>query len=194
MFETVRKTLCVCSLSAFIADPFYRPRAHRYCECFASGLHCNSCNCSNCCNNLENTTVRQEAVEATLERNPNAFRPKIAPIPGAAEDADGAGRHNKVRIRFQIQDWYFPFSQANLIIKTCVKCEFRAVTARKAVVSRNTASAFKRTFSVQTFAGMLRCLSGNIKVRQKFCSRLTSIFFPADVSTAKTLKDLLSAC
>jgi len=66
-----------------------------YCECFASGLHCNSCNCSNCCNNLENTTVRQEAVEATLERNPNAFRPKIAPIPGAAEDADGAGRHNK---------------------------------------------------------------------------------------------------
>ena len=44
----------------------------------------------------ENAAVRQEAVEATLERNPNAFRPKIAPKPGAAEDADGAGRHNKV--------------------------------------------------------------------------------------------------
>jgi len=79
-------------------------------------------------------------------------------------------------------------------MQTALEDTIRAVTARKAVVSRNTASAFKRTFSVQTFAGMLRCLSGNIKVRQKFCSRLTSIFFLADVSTAKTLKDLLSAC
>jgi hypothetical protein len=36
-------------------------------------------------------------VEATLERNPNAFRPKIAPSPGAEENAEGIGRHNKVR-------------------------------------------------------------------------------------------------
>lgn len=36
----------------------------------------------NCCNNVENETVRQEAVEATLERNPNAFRPKIFSSPG----------------------------------------------------------------------------------------------------------------
>lgn len=104
--------------------PLLSYSAHRYCECFASGLHCNSCNCSNCCNNLENTTVRQEAVESTLERNPNAFRPKIAPIPGAAEDADGAGRHNKVRISFQIAPRFVSlpyFSQANLIFKNRVK-------------------------------------------------------------------------
>lgn len=69
-----------------------------YCECFASGLHCDSCNCANCCNNPENATVRQQAVEATLERNPNAFRPKIAPSLGAEDDADAVGRHNKVRI------------------------------------------------------------------------------------------------
>ncbi|KAK9837397.1 hypothetical protein WJX84_011655 [Apatococcus fuscideae] len=48
-----------------------------YCECFASGRYCDSCNCVNCCNNRENETVRQAAVEAILERNPNAFRPKI---------------------------------------------------------------------------------------------------------------------
>jgi hypothetical protein len=42
--------------------------------------------------------VRQEAVEATLERNPNAFRPKIAPSLGAEEDAEGLGRHNKVGV------------------------------------------------------------------------------------------------
>jgi hypothetical protein len=35
------------------------------------------CNCVNCCNNKESEQVRQAAVEAILERNPNAFRPKI---------------------------------------------------------------------------------------------------------------------
>lgn len=30
---------------------------------------------------MENESVRQEAVEATLERNPNAFRPKIFSSP-----------------------------------------------------------------------------------------------------------------
>lgn len=53
-----------------------------YCECFASGNYCGpECNCLSCCNNAENEATRQEAVEATLERNPNAFRPKIAPSP-----------------------------------------------------------------------------------------------------------------
>ena len=50
----------------------------RYCECFASGIYCDGCNCVNCYNNVENEAARREAVEATLERNPNAFRPKIA--------------------------------------------------------------------------------------------------------------------
>jgi Tesmin/TSO1-like CXC domain, cysteine-rich domain len=72
-----------------------------YCECFASGQYCEPgvCNCTNCFNNrvsaLENAVapqrlsrfvftvqdneqLRAEAVEATLERNPAAFRPKIA--------------------------------------------------------------------------------------------------------------------
>ncbi|KAL9267752.1 tesmin/TSO1-like CXC 5-like protein [Drosera capensis] len=49
-----------------------------YCECFASGVYCEGCNCINCFNNFENDAARREAVEATLERNPNAFRPKMA--------------------------------------------------------------------------------------------------------------------
>ena len=48
-----------------------------YCECFASGRYCDHCNCQNCCNNRDHEAVRQQAVEAILERNPNAFRPKI---------------------------------------------------------------------------------------------------------------------
>jgi protein lin-54 len=48
-----------------------------YCECFASGRYCSSCNCSNCMNNKEHEAARSKAVETILERNPNAFRPKI---------------------------------------------------------------------------------------------------------------------
>lgn len=48
-----------------------------YCECFASGRYCDNCNCLSCFNNKDNEAVRQAAVEAILERNPNAFRPKI---------------------------------------------------------------------------------------------------------------------
>lgn len=57
-----------------------------YCECFASGVYCDGCNCNNCCNNVENEAARRDAVEATLERNPNAFRPKIASSPHGIRD------------------------------------------------------------------------------------------------------------
>ncbi|GAB4837249.1 hypothetical protein Ancab_002152 [Ancistrocladus abbreviatus] len=58
-----------------------------YCECFAAGTYCDGCNCLNCHNNIENEAARQEAVGATLERNPNAFRPKIASSPNGSQDA-----------------------------------------------------------------------------------------------------------
>ncbi|CAH9131313.1 unnamed protein product [Cuscuta epithymum] len=81
-----------------------------YCECFASGIYCDGCNCGNCFNNVENEAARREAVEATLDRNPNAFRPKIASSPHGIRDSrvlsqlktkeeagDGSilGKHNK---------------------------------------------------------------------------------------------------
>jgi hypothetical protein len=57
----------------------------RYCECFAAGIYCDGCNCINCHNNVDNETARQEAVGITLERNPNAFKPKIASSPQKPE-------------------------------------------------------------------------------------------------------------
>lgn len=48
-----------------------------YCECFASGVYCFGCNCQGCHNNPENDDKRKRAIEQTLERNPQAFRPKI---------------------------------------------------------------------------------------------------------------------
>ncbi|WIA30107.1 hypothetical protein OEZ86_000202 [Tetradesmus obliquus] len=72
-----------------------------YCECFASGRYCDNCNCLSCFNNKESEAVRQSAVEAILERNPNAFRPKIQTADGDTHPQsvrnapDGSVRHSK---------------------------------------------------------------------------------------------------
>ncbi|XP_077542224.1 uncharacterized protein LOC144154952 isoform X2 [Haemaphysalis longicornis] len=62
-----------------------------YCDCFANGEFCHSCNCNNCFNNLEHEEERQKAIGACLERNPNAFRPKI----GKGKEGDLERRHTK---------------------------------------------------------------------------------------------------
>ncbi|PSN52120.1 hypothetical protein C0J52_04310, partial [Blattella germanica] len=61
-----------------------------YCDCFANGEFCHMCNCNNCFNNLEHEEDRQRAIKSCLERNPNAFRPKIGK--GVIGDER---RHNK---------------------------------------------------------------------------------------------------
>ncbi|XP_058795737.1 protein lin-54 homolog isoform X2 [Phymastichus coffea] len=63
-----------------------------YCDCFANGEFCHMCNCNNCSNNLGNEEERQRAIKSCLERNPNAFRPKIGK---ARETGDDIRRHNK---------------------------------------------------------------------------------------------------
>ncbi len=69
-----------------------------YCECFANGVYCNTssaaaadvdlayrCHCQGCCNNVQQEKTRREAIEATLDRNPHAFRPKIISLEGGGE-------------------------------------------------------------------------------------------------------------
>ncbi|XP_076971583.1 tesmin isoform X4 [Tamandua tetradactyla] len=62
-----------------------------YCDCFASGDFCNNCNCNNCCNNLQHEIERFKAIKACLDRNPEAFQPKI----GKGKLGDIKPRHNK---------------------------------------------------------------------------------------------------
>ncbi|KAM3965852.1 uncharacterized protein ACR2FA_000180 [Aphomia sociella] len=64
-----------------------------YCDCFANGEFCNRCNCNNCHNNLENEELRQKAIRACLDRNPNAFRPKIGKSKTGGPEI--IRRHNK---------------------------------------------------------------------------------------------------
>ncbi|KAG7312098.1 hypothetical protein JYU34_001550 [Plutella xylostella] len=64
-----------------------------YCDCFANGEFCNRCNCTNCHNNLDNEEQRQKAIRGCLDRNPNAFRPKIGKA--RAGGPEPVRRHNK---------------------------------------------------------------------------------------------------
>ncbi|CAA0810573.1 Protein tesmin/TSO1-like CXC 5 [Striga hermonthica] len=64
-----------------------------YCECFASGVYCDGCNCIKCHNTIEHEADRKASIETVLERNPNAFRPKIANSPHGV--ADASVEHNK---------------------------------------------------------------------------------------------------
>ncbi|XP_031256609.1 protein tesmin/TSO1-like CXC 5 [Pistacia vera] len=70
-----------------------------YCECFAAGIFCDGCNCVNCHNNVEHEAARKEAVETTLERNPHAFRPKIASSPHASQDAREDARDAQLAVK-----------------------------------------------------------------------------------------------
>lgn len=53
-----------------------------YCDCFRVEQYCNGCNCSECANLLIHEIDRQQAISVILERNPEAFKPRIMADPG----------------------------------------------------------------------------------------------------------------
>lgn len=59
-----------------------------YCDCFAIDSYCKDCTCVDCLNTIENEEIRKEAISSILEKNPEAFRPKIT-------SSDNKTRHNK---------------------------------------------------------------------------------------------------
>jgi len=67
--ETKKKICCNCKKSKCLK---------LYCDCFAAGEYCTKdCNCTNCYNLQEHEKERQAAIDSTLERNPDAFKPKV---------------------------------------------------------------------------------------------------------------------
>ena len=66
-----------------------------YCDCFSAGVYCEGCNCIECMNTQKNEKHRRDAVAATLDRNPNAFKPKIKTInlKGEAQAMHNKGCH-----------------------------------------------------------------------------------------------------
>ncbi|KAE9553095.1 hypothetical protein FO519_003684 [Halicephalobus sp. NKZ332] len=65
-----------------------------YCECFANGEFCLDCNCKDCHNNLEYNHDRSRAIKQSLEKNPNAFKPKIG-VANKGRNADMERLHQK---------------------------------------------------------------------------------------------------
>ncbi|XP_074004836.1 tesmin [Numenius arquata] len=63
----------------------------RYCDCFANGDFCNNCNCNNCYNSQLHESERFQAIKACLDRNPEAFLPKI----GKGKLGEIKPHHNK---------------------------------------------------------------------------------------------------
>jgi len=51
-----------------------------YCECFAALKYCSGCNCIDCYNSADTESNRQEAIRATKERNPAAFKTKVMKV------------------------------------------------------------------------------------------------------------------
>ncbi|NWR62988.1 MTL5 protein, partial [Bucorvus abyssinicus] len=49
----------------------------QHCDCFANGDFCNNCNCNNCYNNQLHEAERFKAIKSCLDRNPEAFLPKM---------------------------------------------------------------------------------------------------------------------
>eukprot|EP00727_Mastigamoeba_balamuthi_P013928 m51a1_g9158 putative tesmin tso1-like cxc domain-containing protein (448) ;mRNA; r:132692-134322 len=70
-----------------------------YCECFASRQYCSGCTCAACCNRPTHREELERAIKSTLERNPNAFQPKIdaaaASPAGGSSAAAPRPRHNR---------------------------------------------------------------------------------------------------
>ncbi|PIC35025.1 hypothetical protein B9Z55_014506 [Caenorhabditis nigoni] len=59
-----------------------------YCDCFANGEFCRDCNCKDCHNNIDYDSQRSKAIRQSLERNPNAFKPKIGIARGGTADIE----------------------------------------------------------------------------------------------------------
>jgi hypothetical protein len=50
-----------------------------YCDCFKIKNYCNGCNCVDCANTIETESTRRKAIDSILDRNPNAFTPRVDP-------------------------------------------------------------------------------------------------------------------
>jgi len=71
--ESTDKVVCNCKKSRCLK---------LYCDCFKTNAYCDGCNCNDCSNNKAGEIDRNAAIGAILDRNSEAFKPRVS------EDSD----------------------------------------------------------------------------------------------------------
>lgn len=49
-----------------------------YCDCFRVTKYCDGCNCNDCDNLYKREPIRQNAIQSIMDRNPEAFKPRVS--------------------------------------------------------------------------------------------------------------------
>ncbi len=57
-----------------------------YCDCFRVQEYCFNCNCLDCANTIATDQERRDAMASILERNKDAFKPRVHPTEGASSE------------------------------------------------------------------------------------------------------------
>ncbi|CAG9326332.1 unnamed protein product [Blepharisma stoltei] len=84
--KTDKKICCNCSKSRCLK---------LYCDCFKAGTYCEGCSCVDCYNIQEHENIRVSVINAILEKNPTAFKPKIktVSVKGEQKEMHNTGCH-----------------------------------------------------------------------------------------------------
>lgn len=78
----------------------------RYCQCFAMQVVCTaSCNCHHCYNNANQESMRLQAINGVLERNPAAFDAKFreTEVDGSIVVGDQRCKDNEI---IRVMGWF----------------------------------------------------------------------------------------